>query len=125
MLLLQLLLLLFELLPTGDDDGLAAVLVLDDAERVGLAHVLRGIDGADGVDLRERGQLIRAVGEVARPRVEPPFIVLIHLADGFANTALLSPLAAALRAVRATVERRKIDRGNMELPSQSRSLTFP
>ena len=32
----------------------AAVLVLDDAERVGLALMHRGIGGADDVDLRER-----------------------------------------------------------------------
>src|SRR6185369_7515805 len=48
------LLLDFELFPPRDDDRLAAVLVLDDPERVGLADVHRGIDGAGDVDLRER-----------------------------------------------------------------------
>ena len=47
-------LLLLEVLAPGDDDGLSAVLVLDDAERVELAHVHRRVGGADDVDLRER-----------------------------------------------------------------------
>ena len=48
------LLFLFELFAPRDDDGLAAVLVLDDAERIGLPDVHRGVGGADDVDLRER-----------------------------------------------------------------------
>src|SRR5262249_24554083 len=36
-----------------NDDRLAAVLVLDDAERVGLANMERGVGGADDVDLRK------------------------------------------------------------------------
>ena len=47
-------LLLFEVLAPGDHDILPAVLVLDDAERVDLADVDRGVRGADDVDLRER-----------------------------------------------------------------------
>ena len=48
------LLLLFEVLAARDDDVLAAVLVLDDAEGVDLALVHRRIGGADDVDLRQR-----------------------------------------------------------------------
>ena len=61
------LLFLLEQLPPRDDDGLAAVLVLDDAERVGLADVHRGVDGAGDVDLRERteGTLARDAHLVA------------------------------------------------------------
>ena len=61
------LLFLFELFPPRDDDGLAAVLVLDDPERVGLAYVHRGVGGADDVDLRERteGTLARDAHLVA------------------------------------------------------------
>ena len=41
----------FELFAPRDDDRLAAVPVLEDPEHVGLAHVHRGVGGADDVDL--------------------------------------------------------------------------
>ena len=61
------LLFIFELFPPRDDDGLAAVFVLEDPERVGLAYVHRGVDSAGDVDLRERteGTLARDAHLVA------------------------------------------------------------
>src|SRR5580765_8263922 len=47
-------LLLLEVLASRDDDVFSAVLVLDDAKRVGLPFVHRRVRGADDVDLRER-----------------------------------------------------------------------